>query len=471
MGINMGSVNNHRIFATVIMLSPIRSQRVQQRKITGLAIATGVTAFTAASVGATLWCYKISRPDQYLVRTGLGFKDISVKKNGFVIPGFQKHSFLNMIPGNYKFNLDAMSSQKMEFILPGVFTIGPRDEINALRNFSRYLSSEDCDTEELVRGIIEGGTRDLAAGMTIEEIFSDRAKFKIEIIDKIQRELDQFGLQIFNANIKELRDAPGSEYFLYMRQKTRSEAEGKAKVDIAEAEKNANIGEKQRLTTTRMKNSTFEAEAVKIENENKQRIAESNAALGEVKAESDRRINTASIESVASVDKRNAEVRYLVEQENRKKETERLRAINLSKTVVDAEIKVKEAEGTAKSIEQLADAELYRREKEGDGIKAIYESQAEGIEDLIKSFNGDNDTLMKYLFMESNMYEKLAKQNAEAIRGLSPKITIWNTGSDENDYTKTIAGVVKSLPPLFSTIHDQTGLKPSGLINGFKNLE
>lgn len=47
--------------------------------------------------------------------------------------------------------------------------------------------------------------------MTMEEIFKERQLFKTKVIEHVQTELNQFGLKIYNANVKELQDTPGSE--------------------------------------------------------------------------------------------------------------------------------------------------------------------------------------------------------------------------------------------------------------------
>ena len=47
----------------------------------------------------------------------------------------------------------------------------------------------------------------------MEEIFKERQIFKQKVIEQVQHELNQFGLCIYNANVKELHDTPGSEYF------------------------------------------------------------------------------------------------------------------------------------------------------------------------------------------------------------------------------------------------------------------
>lgn len=49
---------------------------------------------------------------------------------------------------------------------------------------------------DLLIGIIEGETRVIISGMTMEEIFKERQVFKTKIIENVQSELDQFGLKM-----------------------------------------------------------------------------------------------------------------------------------------------------------------------------------------------------------------------------------------------------------------------------------
>jgi len=112
-----------------------------------------------------------------------------------------------------------MTAEKLEFNLPAVFTIGPKDDQSSLERYAKLLAANDKNSDhvkELVRGIIEGETRVIAAAMTMEEIFQERRGFKDQVIKNVQAELGQFGLFIYNANVKQLQDTQGSEYFAYM---------------------------------------------------------------------------------------------------------------------------------------------------------------------------------------------------------------------------------------------------------------
>ena len=69
----------------------------------------------------------------------------------------------------------------------------------------------------------------------MEEIFKERQIFKNKVIENVQAELDQFGLKIYNANVKELQDTAGSEYFKFLSRKAHEGASNQAKVDVANA--------------------------------------------------------------------------------------------------------------------------------------------------------------------------------------------------------------------------------------------
>nr|KAJ0225844.1 hypothetical protein LSAT_V11C100035160 [Lactuca sativa] len=105
------------------------------------------------------------------------------------------------------------------------------------RKYAKLIASHDKQSHhviELVKGIIEGETRVLAASMTMEEIFKGTKDFKKEVFDKVQLELSQFGFLIYNANVKQMVDEPRQEYFSYLGQKIQQEAANQAKIDVSE---------------------------------------------------------------------------------------------------------------------------------------------------------------------------------------------------------------------------------------------
>jgi flotillin len=115
----------------------------------------------------------------------------------------------------------------------------------------------------------------------------------------------------------------------------------------------------------------------------------------------------------------------------------------------------KEAEGQIK----LAEAALVRQTKEAEGICKMAEAYAK----MSQAFGGSQG-LIQYLMVEKGVYGELARANASAVQGMQPKMTIWNTGSSAGsseggcDPAAAIRNTYQMLPPLMSTINEQTGI-------------
>ncbi|KAJ4949833.1 hypothetical protein NE237_000129 [Protea cynaroides] len=406
-------------------------------------------------------------------------------------------------PVNYTFKVQAMSAEKLPFILPAVFTIGPRvDDDLSLLKYAKLISPHDKLSnhfKELVQGIIEGETRVIAASITMEEVFKGAKQFKQEVFKKAQLELNQFRILIYNANVKKLVDVPGHEWRLQ-----------KAKVDDTEAKMKGEVGAKLREGQTLQNAAKIDAETriimtqrqgdgkkaeikvkteVKIfENQKEAEVAEANAELATKKAGWAQQPQIAEVEATKVVAIREAKLQMEVEQMNALTQTEKLKAQFLSKASVEYETKVQEvnwklykipkeaegvlyekekeagaqkaiAEASSYARQQLADTELYTKKKEAEGLVALAQAQGIYLSTLLGALGGNYGALRDYLMIN------------EAMKGLQPKISIWtggNSGSETGDGAvgssgttmKEVAGLYRMLPPLFKTVHEQTGMLP-----------
>ncbi|GMH12465.1 hypothetical protein Nepgr_014306 [Nepenthes gracilis] len=480
--------------------------------------------------------YRVAGASEYLVITGGGIRDLKLAKKSWVLPG-QRCTKFDLSPVNYTFEVQAMSAEKLPFILPAVFTIGPRtDDLFSLQKYAKLISPHDklsAHVKELVQGVIEGETRVLAASMTMEDIFRGAKDFKQEVFGKVQLELDQFGLVIYNANIKQLVDIPGHEYFSYLGQKTQMEAANQAKVDVAEAKKKGEIGAKTREGETLQNAARIDADTkiislksqgkgkkedikikseVKIfENEREAEVAEANAELAKKKAAWTREAQVVEVEATKAVALRAAELQREVERMNAMTQTEKLKAEFLSKASVEYETKVQEAnwelykkqkaaeaalfekereadaqkalaEAALYARQQSADAELYTKKKEAEGIAALGHAHGAYLRTLLEALGGNYAALRDYMMINNGMFQEMAKINGEAVRGLQPRISVWTSGGGggggegvdgkavSGSALAEIANVYRTLPPLLTTVQEQTGMVPPPWMGSFKEL-
>ncbi|CAH8272190.1 unnamed protein product [Arabidopsis lyrata] len=462
--------------------------------------------------------FKVARASQYLAITGAGIEDIKLSKKSWVFP-WQSCTIFDVSPVNYTFKVQAMSAEKLPFVLPAVFTIGPRvDDDEALILYARLISPHDKESNhvhELVEGVIEGETRVLAASMTMEEIFKGTKEFKKEVFDKVQLELNQFGLVIYNANVKQLVDVPGHEYFSYLGQKTQMEAANQARIDVSEAKMKGEIGAKERTGLTLQNAAKIDAESkiismqrqgegtkeeikvkteVKVfENQKEADVAKANAELAMKKAAWTKDAQVAEVEATKAVALREAELQTQVEKMNALTRTEKLKAEFLSKASVEYETKVQEAnwelynkqkqaeavlyekQKQAEAQKAQADASFYSKQKEAEGLVALASAQGTYLRTLLDAVQNDYSCLRDFLMINNGIYQEIAKTNAMAVRDLQPKISVWNHGGEQGggsgNAMKDIAGLYKMLPPALDTVYEQTGMKPPAWIGTLGDVE
>ena len=467
--------------------------------------------------------YRVAEASEYLVVTGAWIDELKIKKKAWILPG-QTCTVIELSPVNYNFNVQAMSAEKLPFILPAVFTIGPKEnDMEAVKKYAKLLSNHEKNSkhvEELVQGVIEGETRVLAAAMTMEEVFKGTKQFKKEVFEKVQLELDQFGLFIYNANVKQLVDVPGHEYFSYLGQKTQMEAANQAKVDVSEARMKGEVGAKLREGQTLQNAAKIDAETkiistqrkgegtkeeirvnteVKVyQNQREAELAKANAELAMKKAGWAKEAQVAEVEAQKAVAMKEAQLQREVEKMNALTRTEKLKAEFLSKATVEAETKAqeanyilnqqqraadailykkqKEAEATRAAAEaelyarqKAADGEFYAKKKEAEGLQALGQAQGAYLQTLLEASGHDYPATRDYMMINSGMFPEIARINAEGVRGIQPKISIWTNGGEAADGSagggnaamKEVAGVYKMLPQLLNTVQEQTGMQPS----------
>ncbi|KAH6845686.1 hypothetical protein B0I37DRAFT_190640 [Chaetomium sp. MPI-CAGE-AT-0009] len=498
--------------------------------------------------------YRIAAPDEYLAITGMGIKTVKITKAAWVWP-FQRCMRFSVQPHDYAMNLQAMTKEKLQFLLPVVFTIGPdvnqrgantrfgsndqdahysgagsegapaaddhvhdhrrEDQGDSLMKYAMLLADSGTNKkndsqflENIAKGIIEGETRVLVSSMTMEEIFTEREVFKRRIFRNIQSELDQFGLKIYNANVKELKDAPNSIYFESLSRKAHEGATNQAKIHVAEAQLRGNVGEAQSKGEQERELAKIHAETAVRKTERDIERAQAEAVLATRKTELNRDVEISRIAATRRTEAQDEDLKREVQIKRAAAEMERLRASDVVKATIARESKQQAADAHAYEIEaeakanfekekqkaeagvykakidtdaaayktkqdaeawsyaaiKNADANLQKKLKEAEGMAAMADAYAK-----MSAALGGPAGLLQYMMIEKGTYVELAKANAEAIRGLSPKISVWNTGAEagageggpagaNQSSTAAMRNIYQMLPPLMTTINEQTGI-------------
>ena len=372
----------------------------------------------------------------------------------FVWPLIQGAAFIDLTPRTIHIPLKgALSLQNIRVNVPSTFTIAVGTTSEVMHNASvRILGLKIQEIESMATEIILGQMRLTVASLRIEEINQDRERFLESIKNNIESELHKIGLTLINVNITDITDE--SEYIDSIGKKAASTAVNQAKVDVAEQEKQGEIGKSQADRDKRIRVSTFQAEAVKGENEAEASIALSKATLAEREAEAFRRSQVAKQVAEAEIQSARASA------QTKRLEVEEVvpREINRRKIQIDAEA---EAERQVLVARGEAEAILAIKQAEAEGLQKILNAKAQGYRQLVEACGNNVKDVATMLLVEK--LEEIVKLQTEAIKNIKiDKITVWDSGhgtEGKNGSTTShfLSNMVKSLPALHD-IADMAGL-------------
>lgn len=366
----------------------------------------------------------------------------------FVWPLIQGSSFLDLTPRTIHIPLKgALSHQNIRVNVPSTFTVAIGLVSELMNNAAvRLLDLDHKGIESMATEIIIGQLRLTVASLRIEEINQDRERFLDSIKKNIEPELHKIGLTLLNVNITDITDE--SEYIDSIGKKASATAVNQAKVDVAEQEKQGEIGKSLAEKDRRVSVASYNADAVKGENDSKAQVALTNAVLAEKEAEASQRSEIAKQNAEAEIQRARAlalaqflEADQIVPQEIKKKKI---------KIEADAEAQrnVLLARGEAESV-------LAIKQAEAEGIQKLLDAKAKGYKQLVQACGDDAKSASTMLLIEK--LEEIVKLQVEAIKNIKiDKITVWDSGNSNNSVdgvkgsttSNFISQFIKSLPAL-----------------------
>lgn len=329
----------------------------------------------------------------------------------------------------------------------------------------------------------------------------------------MQSELDQFGLCIYNANVKELQDAPGSEYFASLSRKAHEGALNQAKIDVAAARALGEIGEAERHGHAKQETAKIHARTAVAGTQRLIDKADAEAQLEIKKIEIERGLSIERIQAKRAAEECDAKLQKNVEVMRAEMELERQRATAVTQAKIKREsaeenaraelyqsaktadaaayqkntsataesqaakllaeadyvTRAREADADLYAKRQAAEADFFQKERAAAAELELKRAEAAGVRELAQAYSelgnalGGPSGVLQYLMIKDGTYERLANANADAVRGMQPKLSIWTGGGGEGgsgDAGAAIRGLYRTLPPLFETISEQTGVRP-----------
>lgn len=344
-------------------------------------------AVAAAVIAFCFLCYKKAPPTQAIVVTGFGLSRPKVVcgRGVFVLPIVQRADRLNMrllkidvkTPETGVKTKEGVSLWLDSVVTVQVYsensTVSDEEVRNAgyddIRKYinsrqqsaiSNFLGMDEAHINEKINDVLQGNLREIVSEMTVDQILTNRKQMAVSVVENARPDLAKMGLEVVTFNVQDVKDAVdamGHNHGVIEAIGVEQEELVKKRASIAKAEAERDVSCAKAAAAMAANEKEIEAQTAIAQRNNELELAKS-----KLKAEADKAAADANAAGMIQTNLRAKEV----------KESEADAEIARQKKMVD--LAAQEAE-----VRKQADAELYRRQKEAEGIALVGKAEAEAI--------------------------------------------------------------------------------------------
>lgn len=353
-------------------------------------------AVAAAIIAFCFLCYKKAPPTQAIVVTGFGLSRPKVVcgRGVFVLPIVQRADRLNMrllkidvkTPETGVKTKEGVSLWLDSVVTVQVYsensTVSDEEVRNAgyddIRKYinsrqqsaiSNFLGMDEAHINEKINDVLQGNLREIVSEMTVDQILTNRKQMAVSVVENARPDLAKMGLEVVTFNVQDVKDAVdamGHNHGVIEAIGVEQEELVKKRASIAKAEAERDVSCAKAAAAMAANEKEIEAQTAIAQRNNELELAKS-----KLKAEADKAAADANAAGMIQTNLRAKEV----------KESEADAEIARQKKMVD--LAAQEAEVQQRKLDaevrKQADAELYRRQKEAEGIALVGKAEAEAI--------------------------------------------------------------------------------------------
>ena len=314
---------------------------------------------------------------------------------------------------------------------------------------------------EVAQTVLEGKVREAIGGMTVSELYQDRAEFANRVYNAVVRDLGSMGLVMISFALKDINDTQG--YLEALSKPKIAAAKRDAVVKQAEYDRDAAIFAAQANKEAEIAKLAATAEVAGRNWKNEELKAKSQIEVNKVRAQADSSYELERYRLAQDVKQEEYKVKLIETQEQAKVQAEEItrKEKELEATIIKpaqarkAQI-ISEAEAESarllKEFEAKSQARAKENEMEAERIKMLGRSEADAMIEKAKAYEQYNQAAMYQMVLD--VLPELTKNVAEPLSRID-KITLIG-GTDgklgTSQLTGQIADVLANVPEVVKSL-------------------
>lgn len=437
--------------------------------------------------------YVKAPPDTAFIISGL-LKDpkILIGRSGIKIPFLQRKDILivKQISVDIKTNGYIPTQDFIGVDIDAIAKIRVKTDPEGMKlAMKNFLNMKEEDIVKALTDSLQGNMREIIGTQKLKELCTDRKLFGDEVQKKAQVDMNALGVEIISCNIQRIDDEKGliialGQDNMSQIQKEASIAKAQAERDVAiaeaEADKSSNDARVISETEIAQKNNELAIKKAELQKLSDTKKAEADAAYEIQKQEQEKFIQTATVNAQIARAEKEADLKMkevavmqqtLEAEINKKADAERYRveqiaAADLARRQREAEAKKYEQEKEAEARKAIAEAQKYAMQQEAEGVKAKGEAEAAAIQAKglaeAEAMEKKAEAMKKYgqaamMEMIVQALPEMAKAIAEPLAAID-KVTIIDSGNGDTGVSSIGNYVPAVLAKTIESVKETTGL-------------
>lgn len=386
----------------------------------------------------------------------------------------------------------AYTSQGVQVTVDGIAQVKIDSAHEAIATAAeQFLSLKEEEIKRIATQTLEGHLRSIVGNLTVEEINQNRDAFAQKVQELAAGDLANMGLKIISFTIREIADKNGYLESLGKAQIARVQRD--AVIGQAEAKRDADVKSAEAMQAGQTAKYLAETKIAEANRDKEMKVAEYQASINEIKAESDlsydkkkfvieqdvqaeamkveiirkqKEIELQEQEALRKEKELDAMIRKPAEAEKYRMEvTAEADRVRKSKEA-EAESYTIKAEGIAKAeaikAAGLSEAEIIRAkgEAEAEIIKAKGEAEAIALAKKAEAYKLFNDAAIAQMVIEK--LPEIASAIAQPLSKTEKIVMIGDSGASK--ITKDITNILAQLP---ETVKGLTGVDITNILKNY----
>lgn len=297
------------------------------------------------------------------------------------------------------------------------------------------------------------------AGMSFQDMQTNRPKYEKLILQAINRRVHLLGMEVITCGVQRLTDVDKHTFLENLEMRALKDAEREAQVAIADNDRKTQIAQKTNEATMRIAVAEEMKKAAVAESIAAEEVEKAKTKLELAKVQFSKQIKIADLSAKAETEEHNLALQREVELKRGAQLVEERRALDLTDAQVKADVLIKRTEGEKNALLTKTQAEVEAKKNQAEADRLVTILQAEAVARAVEL-----ESAAKLVAAKNELEARVVASDADKRKAEADLIVVKTQSEARLLAAKNDAAALResSAAALFAAQHEAQGVLAKG---------